>query len=268
MQSRSMVPILVAVSLGGVWALPAAARQEVKPTPAQPPAVKPAAEGTLPTGEELFKRHIAALGGEEALRAEKNRVTKGRLQPKGQPSTGQITILRVAPNRMYSTLDLPGVVTIETWCDGERAWVRDSNSGARVLTGEALADTKRSADFLGEANYKDRYTEIKTVGREKLEGRDVFAVEGTTPSGRKRMLYFDAEKGLLIGIKSLSPDKRPELDSLVLLGEYKQFGAVMQPTRIVQRIGPDETVTVFTSIDANVAPMRSVEPPDEIRNLK
>jgi hypothetical protein len=245
-------------------ALPGWARQESKPAQ---PSTPPATGAALPSGEELFKKHVAALGGEEALRAEKNRVTKGRIQIKGQPNAGQVTVLRVAPNRMYSTLDLPGIVTIETWYNGERGWVRDSNSGVRALSGADLAETKRSADMLGEANFKERYTAVRTIAREKFEGKDAYSVEATISPDNKRTMYFDAESGLLSGIRVPS-GKGPENDILLIMSDYKQFGAVKQPTKVTQRAGPGETVTTFTSIDANVAPMKSVDPPDEIKSVK
>lgn len=264
--ARPSISLLAAATLVGMAASITSARQDTKPVP-QPLPTAPGPAAELPSGEELFKRHVAALGGEEALRAEKNRVTKGRIQLKGQPNSGQVTILRVAPNRMYSMLDLPGTVTVETWFDGERGWVRDSNSGVRALSGDSLADTKRSADILGEANYKERYTDIRTTGREKFEGKDVYAVEAMIPGGGKRVIYFDGDTGLLAGMRVPSP-KGPEQDVVIAMYDYKVFGAVKQPTRIVQRAGTSETVTTFSSIDANVSPMKSVDPPDEIRAVK
>lgn len=222
----------------------------------------------LPTGEALFAKHVQAIGGEEALKAEKNRVVRGKISMMGRSADGLLTTWRVSPNRMYSLVEFPGIATLETWFDGESAWLRDSNAGTRKLSGEGLVEIRRSADFLGEANFRARYSNLTTQEKSTFADRPAYAVKATTTEGAERTLYFDAEKGFLIGVKSPGPSADPANERTMILADYKQFGAVTHATKITQKDTRSETVTTITDINANVLTMPNIDPPDEVRKAK
>ncbi len=240
---------------------PAAPPATPAPTPAAPAA-------DLPTGESLFEKHVAALGGLEALKSQKTAMIKGRIVRQGAP-TGLLTLWRKAPDKMYKILDFPGSVTIETWCDGDSAWIRNSNKGAVRLSGEALDETRLESQFIGEADYKARYKELKTKEKTTFGERPAYAVAATTTAGKQRTLYFDAEKGFLIGVGLTVPlaDGKEQVVTITL-GEYKKFGVTWQPTAIVEDAGHIKTITTFSQIEMDLAAMPSIEPPDEIKSLK
>lgn len=222
----------------------------------------------LPTGEALFAKHVQAVGGMDALSAEKNRVVRGKISMMGRSADGILTTWRIAPNRLYSLVEFPGIATLETWCDGESAWLRDSNAGTRKLTGDGLIELKRSADFLGEANYRTRYATLTTQEKTTFAERPAYAVKATTTEGAERTLYFDAEKGFLIGIKSPGPAADPANERTTILADYKQFGAVTHATKMTQKDTRSETITTITDINANVLAMPNIDPPDEVRKAK
>jgi len=234
--------------------------------PAAQPGAKPAA-ADLPSGEALFAKHVEALGGMEALRSQKSAMIKGRMTlPSG--SVGLITVWRKAPDRMYRIIDIPGTVTVETWCDGESAWMRNSNKGAARLTGDALTDTKLESEFIGEADYKARYKELKTIEKTTFGDRPAYAVAATTAAGKARTLFFDAEKGFLIGVKLDIAAPRGDEHLTLTFGDYKKCGATWQPTLVVEDTGQAKTTTTFSQIEMDVAVLPSLDPPDEVRNLK
>jgi hypothetical protein len=240
---------------------------------AQPPAApgtpaKPAAPAAgLPAGEALFAKHVEALGGMETLRAQKSALIKGRMiRPGG--ATGLITVWRKAPNTMYKIVDIPGQVTIETWCDGENAWVRNSNKGAARITGAALADTILEAEFIGEADYKARYKELVTKEKTTFGERPAYAVAALTSNDKPRTLFFDAEKGFLIGVEVPLTGGRGEGKLTITIGDYKKFGDTYQPTLLIEDNGRLKNTTEFTQIEMNVALMPSLDPPDEVKSLK
>lgn len=230
-------------------------------TPAAPAAT---ATADLPSGEDLFAKHVAAIGGEDALKAEKNRLTKSTITFVGRPTSGTATVSRVAPDKMYVIVDLPGVVTVETWSDGENAWQRNSNTGTRRLSGDELVQARRDADFLGEANYKARYSELKTTERTTFAQRPAYAVHAVFAGGGERTLFFDAEKGFLIGARAATPQG----ERTTTFGDYKQFGKAFHPTKTVQKDGQVEMVTTLNSLETDVPSLPSVSPPDEVRKVK
>lgn len=265
-QSRSS-SIVIAI-LGVLACGSAAPAQTPAPKPVPPAAPASATAADLPDGESLFAKHVAAVGGLEALRSQKSAMIKARIaSPGGSP--GLLTVWRKAPDKMYKILDFPGRVTVETWCDGENAWIRDTNQGAVKLSGEALAVTKVESEFIGEANFKSRYKELKTSERTTFADRPAYAVAAITSLDKARTLYFDAERGFLIGIKlAMTGPRGGEVVITVTFGDYKQFGATWQPTTIVESAGDTRTTTTFTQMEFDVTAMPSLDPPDEIKNLK
>ncbi|MFN0133227.1 MAG: hypothetical protein ACKVW3_11975 [Phycisphaerales bacterium] len=222
----------------------------------------------LPAAEQLFAKHVQAVGGEEAMKAEKNRVARGKIAVMGRSGDGILTTLRIAPNRLYNQVEFPGVATIETWCDGESAWIRDSNGGTRRLTGEPLIEVRRSADFLGEANFRNRYSSLKTQAKTTFADRPAFSVKATTTEGNERTLFFDTERGFLIGYKMPGPTGDPTNERTTIFSDYKPFGGVSHPTKTIQKDSRSETTITFTEIEANVVTMQNIDPPDEVRKAK
>jgi hypothetical protein len=238
-----------------------------QPADSKPAEVQPAA-AELPSGESLFAKHVEAVGGLEGLRSQKSAMVKARINRPGSPS-GLLTIWRKAPDKMYKIIDFPGAFTLETWCDGQNAWVRDSNRGTMRLSGDALTDTKLESDFVGEADFKSRYKTLTTKERTTFNGRPAYAVAATTISGKDRTLYFDAEKSFLIGVKLQAPLPGGATGLLtVALNDYKQFGVTWQPTQVVEDDGKIKTTTDFNDIKLDLEKMPSIDPPDDVKNAK
>ena len=237
---------------------------------AQPPAAAPAATtpaAGLPSGDSLFAKHVEAVGGLEALRSQKSARIKGRMTRPGG-TTALITVWRKAPDKMYKIMEIPGQVTVETWCDGESAWMRNSNKGSARITGEDLRNTKLEAEFIGEANYKARYKELVTREKTTFNGRPAYAVAATTIVDKPRTLYFDAEKGFLLGVQVPTSSARGQAVLTISFSEYKKFGSTWQPTVLVEDNGHVKATTEFNEIEMDIAMMPSLEPPDEVKNLK
>jgi hypothetical protein len=265
------------------WTLVSVAHgQDSKPVtpgqPAQPPAQpsgkpgektdgKQLSQDNLPAAEALFEKHIAAIGGLEAMKAERNRLVRAKFTLPGGSSDGSLRVIRIAPNKMSQVLEIPGVITQEVWYNGEDAWKRDTNAGTRRLQGDELAETKMQADILGECNFKARYREVKTVARETFAGVEAYSVKAVTPEGKERTLYFDAKAGFLIGLKA--PSQTTGMESLVTMSDYKKFGETMHPTKSVMTIGASEIGTItITQVESNLSVPPTVNPPDEVRAVK
>lgn len=231
----------------------------------KPAETKPA--DNLPTAESLFEKHIAAIGGMEAIKAEKNRLVRAKYVGPGQMGDGMMRVMRTPPSKLYQTLEIPGVITQEVWCNAEEGWMRDTTNGTHRLQGEALLEFKRQADYYGEANYKARYKEVKTTAAEKFNDVDAFTVKCTPAEGRERYVYFDAKSGFIIGIKTPGP-VGTESDTVITVKDYKKFGEVMQPTVFLTKTKSGESTITITEIRTDLATMPSVDPPDEVRAVK
>lgn len=275
-----------AAAVLGVCSLSLAQEQPAKPEtpPAAPPAT-PAAPETrpsepetqpkadqpkedLPDAASLFDKHLAAVGGVDALKAEKNRLLRAKYAVPSKSAEGMMRILRIAPDKVSILLEIPGLSTQETWCNSEGAWIKDSNTGARRALPEEAAEMKLQADYLGEANYKKRYREIVTSVREKVNDADVFTVQAVPHEGKPRQFCFDANTGLLAAIRMPAPGA-PQQWVTTAYSDYKKFGEILHPTKWVTTFdGREVTIVTITQVETNLAMMPSVDPPDEVKALK
>jgi hypothetical protein len=243
--------------------------QDGKPPMTEKPGEQPAEKAPAEKPKEAAQpvRQTENLPTADALKGEKNRLVRASYVGPGRIGEGSLRVMRVAPKKLYQTLEVPGIITQEVWCDGEEGWMRDTNNGTNKLKGDALIEFKRQADFLGEANYKVRYKEIKTIYGEKFADVDAFAVKAVPTEGKERTIYFDAKSGYIIGFRMPGPGG-PDTDMVTTLSDYKKFGEVMQPVKSVTKQGPGETVITIKKIDSNLTAMPSTEPPDEVRSVK
>jgi len=108
------------------------------PVPA-PPVPAPPVPAPPMTLETLMLKHLAALGGADALTAIKNTKVVSSVLTGG--IQGTITTIYAAPDREYEE-DKLGILDITQGYDGKKAWQRDTNGNVRPLAGEELKDLR------------------------------------------------------------------------------------------------------------------------------
>lgn len=130
---------------------------------------------------------------------------------------------------------------------------------------QELLDT---ADFYGEANYKNRYKEYQTVREAKAGDTEIYVVRAVTPIGRPHTLFFAKETGLLIGNRVPVTGPNNSLrDMTVRIEGYKEFGGVLYPTVFTQEFGNNVKPNkfTFTEMEVNVDDGHEYTVPDSIR---
>ncbi|HEX8172266.1 MAG TPA: photosynthetic reaction center cytochrome c subunit family protein [Thermoanaerobaculia bacterium] len=138
---------------------------------AQSSVVTPA----LPNAEELFTKYVAAWGSEADFAKIAKRTTRGLAT--GQSGRGDA---RSAPYEVTQTP--PSTVSIDT-----------------ALSYPPEANRELGWQFFNARGIRKRYSSVKTVGVEKIRGRDAWVVEAQPEEGgRPERLYFDAARGVLL----------------------------------------------------------------------
>ena len=227
----------------------------VSPVTAQPGSMVPNDSQDLPAAEQIFEHFIEAIGGEEKIHAIKNRRIEGTYL--GDPFEFKAT-LRVwweSDGRFHQAVSEPAGLRYNIYANGEYTWVQVMDRDPQFLGGMQRIELFDTADFYGEANYKNRYKEYKTVGVGKAQGQPVYVVRAITKSGRPHMLYFSQETGLLLGTRAPTMDKNGKArEMMVRLSEYKPFGGVLYPTRLEQQFAGSKDISRYhyTEMRVNV----------------
>jgi len=231
----------------------------------------PAAE-KLPAGLDIIKKSIEATGGEAAYKARKSMVTKAIMQVPGMDQGLELIIYQVAPNKMATTVDIPGMGEQVTIFDGESAWMDSMMTGPRLMTGEEKASLKRQAAFDAQYNPEKYYETIETVGRIEFAGEDAFEIRlKAANSDEKVKHYYSVESGLMLGQTSTQVTQMGEMQVRVVLSDYRQVGDLKMPFKTTLEypgMGMTQTLTISSiELDVEVDP-KIFEMPDEIKQLK
>jgi hypothetical protein len=253
----------VLAAMGGMTWRAAAQAVPGPDAPKQPATAAPTE--ALPAAEAVFEAYVKALGGHEAMDKITNRVMEGRISNSLGSYNAMITIQQAPPNKIHLALEIPGYGIQESGYDGTTAWVMDPNTGARILSGPDLEEAKDADEFWGEASYKTRYKKIEVLERVVFEKRPAYKVRAVGNDDKDRMVYFDAETGLALGIGMTRDSGGKPAEVMLIFLEYKESGGTKWPSKVVQRVGKLDATFEYDKIETNVKPAPTFDLPSEVK---
>lgn len=163
------------------------------------PAIVFSADGNQAlTGAEIISKHLAAVGGKEALAKIKSRVAMGTVRKESEPDV-QMAIMSEAPNRV-SAIYVFKDYTWQLTYDGKNVIFRPTitKEGALVerkyremLVTGALFNSISLYNILTE-NESDNL-KFETRGTKKVRNRNAYVVEVRRGKAQPLRLYFDTE---------------------------------------------------------------------------
>ena len=150
------------------------------------------------SGPEIINKHIAAVGGKEALAKFKSRVAIGTAK-KDSDAAIPVAIMSEAPNRVSAVYQFEGYNWYLTY-DGNKASIRP------VLTRAAAPIMHKYEEMLATgtmfndislynvlAQGDSNQLKFEAKGMKKVRGRQAYVVDMKPEKGQPVRLYFDAE---------------------------------------------------------------------------
>jgi hypothetical protein len=226
-----------------------------------------AAQSSLPAGRDVVARHIAAIGGEAAFRAVKSMHARGRLEFPSQNIAGTLEVFSARPAKLLYRVDIAGIGRIENGYDGKAGWSLSPIAGPELLTGRQLTEAADDAWFEGALHDAAHVREVTTLARVQFDGHDAYRVKVVFTSGNEQIEFFDTATGLQIGAEATRTTPQGAIATTNVLRNYQKFGALMQPTTVVQRALGLEQIITITSCEYDTVPDAAFEPPAEVRAL-
>ena len=205
-----------------------------------------------PTGamtlETLLQKHLAALGGKEAVAAIQNTKMTSDVLTGG--IHGTITTIYAAPDSEYEEDNL-SILHILQGYNGKYAWQRDSNGNVRPLAGEELKDLRVQLYFDTNSYVIPGRIPGKMTLRSGTEpGTGNYIVDALPVGGKQTTLFFDPKTWLIA--------KEQHFDDNVAVttsfSEYHTVDGVQFPSRQVTTNGTAryDIVGTVTKIENNV----------------
>jgi len=182
------------------------------------------------TVDEVIDNYINAIGGMENLDSVKTLKITGKFLS-GSFEIPFIQTISV-PDKILTEMTMQGL-TMKQACDGTTAWMINPFQGSKEpekMTEEYTKYMKEQADFEGKlVNYKEKGYTAELLGKEDMEGSDVYKIKLTDKDGDITYYYIDASTNMLLKESSKRKIKEKEITSDVYYSDYKPVEGILIP---------------------------------------
>ena len=174
-------------------------------------AATSAGAGELPSAEEVFQRHVAAIGGVAALSKPHNMVFKGEADLVPLKTKAPIEFYVEAPDRFlfrlkyhyafFGMIRVPfvGVRQPECGYDGTNGWTIDFDRRLEPMSTPEAVSFRTLCDKFSPLYASRHFILTRTMDVERFANRDCYRVLVVLPSGDHAFEYYDTAGGLLVG---------------------------------------------------------------------
>lgn len=214
------------------------------------------------TVQSVIDKHIAAVGGRDALTKITSRKATGTIAistPAGD-LTGPVELYIKAPTKSRAVMNLdltalggPGTLTIEQIFDGVTGWSINPMQGDQEITGTQL-ENMRNNFFPSPFLMKDSPDKLELLPRETVAGKSWIVMKVTRPSGNIVTLYFDPATYLIA--RSVSTIDNPMGGTMQQSSESQDYRVVdgIKVPFVVINGNELQTVTIkLNKVEHNVA---------------
>ncbi|MFN8360796.1 MAG: insulinase family protein [Candidatus Kapaibacterium sp.] len=199
--------------------------------------------------QDLFQKHIQALGGKDKIDAVKSLIISSKAALEAGPQKLEGTFVRKlkSPGMERTSMDLK-VMKQDSWVSGDKAWTARAPQPAQELPPAEAAKKRTEATILMSAKLLDLGYKAEVTA--KKDGQ--YVVNITTPSSDKEVYYFDAKTFLLTQIERTVTQPQGAMPVTVKFSDYTNVGGVMFPKKSSTE-NPNFTISHEFSYDVNPA---------------
>lgn len=222
----------------------------------------------LPSAKDIFEKHVKAIGGKDTILKYSSKHIKAAISSPMMPGAEmQLEIFAAKPNKMVYKVSTPqGDMT--SGYDGKVAWANSPMiGGAQILEGEQAQSVIEQSDFYEDIKEISKYKSAETLDLVDFEGKKCYKVRVVKNNGMESNEFFDSESGLQIGATQERKDMGTPMEVTTLFQDYKEFGGVKVPTKMVMRMmGMEQTITL-SSVEYDKVPDSTFDLPAEVKAL-
>jgi len=199
------------------------------------------------TVENLFQKHIQALGGKDKIDAIKTLITKSKSSLEAGPNLAEGTIIKKqkVPNFENTITDLQ-VFKRESWTNNSKSWTSQNGSPAQEVPPAEFEKLKLQATILLSGKLLD--LGYKGEIASKKDGH--YIVNVTTPTGDKEVYYFDSKTFLVSQIDKTQTTPAGAMLIIYKYNEYENIGGVILPKKSIME-NPNFTMNNEFSYEVN-----------------
>ena len=184
------------------------------------------------TADEIVAKHFESIGGADKWKAIK--AIEMNMKTSVQSMDVEIKSTVVLDKGMKSVVSVMGQ-EIVTGVDGDTGWnIRPAMMGGtgepEDMPGSLVKESKKQMVIGGGLlNYKENGSTIELVGKEKLDGADVYNIKLTNKSGEITNYYISATTNYILKSAGKIKAEGKEMDNDVSYSNFKQVDGLTFP---------------------------------------
>jgi hypothetical protein len=201
--------------------------------------------GQLKTTQQVLAKYQQALGGADAIRAVQAETRHGEFDDSDRK--GKFVFVAYSkPFKFLQKVKRPDGTEVTSGFDGTISW-SIGPKGASIDRDTPVEAIRRDADLQYALHQPVYFAKYELAGTSEFDGRSCYWMHGTTHWGKDNHQFYDVKTGLLAGYRFQSDDKS-SAETILLFEDYKRFGDLLVPTKVVTRSGKNVQTVVFTSV--------------------
>lgn len=220
---------------------------------------KPAGPPTVSiTADELYRKVLAASGGEANWKKIHSRVSEATVALENQGVTATAKTWAKAPNLSATETKMfaigKEIATGWDFFDGTNAEQAYSFAPAEKLSGKRLEDTKLTSDLYSMLDWKSKYKHISVKRIAKVGDEEAYVVEFEPENGTKFTEYYSTKTFLLLKREGVitSSTSSVSLPYSVIYEDYREIDGVKMPFKQTNTSPSNgEIVTIVTKVTHN-----------------
>lgn len=186
------------------------------------------------TLDQVLAKNYESRGGLEKIKAAKTMIIEGNAVQMGNETP--VLMIVKQPNMMKMEIEIMGKKMVQGY-DGKIAWwimpLMNINEPTEMPE-EQAKELKEQAETMDPlVYYKDKGHKLELLGKEDMEGTEVYKLKYTDKDSKKESFYYlDVESG--ITLKTSTYRKQGESEILIesLTSDYKEVDGMMVPFQI------------------------------------
>ena len=221
----------------------------------------------LPAAKDLMARHDAAVGGRAAIEKFSSMHQTGTFSIAAMGLEAPVDIYKAKPNMYLMKVVLGPVGEVMQGSDGKTLWIIQPQQGATILEGAPAEAMKANTDFFAGLHDPSLYKSAETIELADFDGRKCYKVKLVSNSGTESYEFFDASTGLRAGAMATVETPMGKVEQTSVPSDYKEFGGIKFPTRIVSKQGQFDITITMTNVEFDKVDATTFALPDAVKAL-
>ena len=202
------------------------------------------------TADDIIAKNVQARGGMDKLKSVKSiKTTATMTMGPGMEAPGVMVQKRPEMARLEFTIQ--GLTAVQAY-DGSKAWQIMPFMGkkdAELMSADETKEMEETADLDGPlVDYKAKGNTVELLGKEKVEGTDVYKLKVTLKNGDVQTEFIDADSFLEIREETTRTVRGTEHNFESSIGDYKEVGGIIFPFAIESGVkGTDQKQKITIS---------------------